>query len=295
MRYLPRTSSDHAPMAISLVKSVEVYGPSPFRFQQMWVDHVDFARCVRGAWDQTDVGGVVMKLVAKLKRVRVALKGWNKVVFGWTGGHIQELEARIERLEEQLQVRYEEEVELNLLASKMELDTWIHCEEIRLAQCAKVRWWNHGDKNSRYFHAILNKRKQARIMEMSLTNGTTLKTPQEIHDGVVKYFMDFLVQYTSVVLPDLGDLVSNVISDEDNLRLCSLPTEEEVKQAVFSIPIECSPSLDGFGSGFYRACWDIVRAEVVETLHEAKIQEELHKDNSEDSDMADTGTEEHPD
>ncbi|XP_042962498.1 uncharacterized protein LOC122296772 [Carya illinoinensis] len=245
MRYLPSTASYHAPMVISLVKNVEVYGPSPFRFQQMWVDYVDSARCVREAWDQTDVGGALMKLVAKLKR---------------------ELEDRIERLEEQLQVRYEEEVVLDLLASKMELDTWTHREEIRLAQCAKVRWWNHGDKNSWYFHAILNKRKQVRIMEMSLTNGTMLKTPQEIHDGAVKYFMDFLGQSTSVVLSDLGELVSNVISDEDNLRLCSLPTKEEVKQVVFSIPIESSPGPDGFGSGFYRACWDIVCVEVVEAI-----------------------------
>ncbi|XP_042950186.1 uncharacterized protein LOC122282294 [Carya illinoinensis] len=100
MRYLPRTSSDHAPMVISLVKSFEGYGPAPFRFQQMWVDHVDFARCVREVWDQTDDSGALMKLVAKLKRVRVALKAWNKVVFGWTSGHIQELEDRIERLDE---------------------------------------------------------------------------------------------------------------------------------------------------------------------------------------------------
>ncbi|KAG2674330.1 hypothetical protein I3760_13G128500 [Carya illinoinensis] len=32
LRYLPRTSSDHAPMVILLVKNVEVYGPSPFHF-----------------------------------------------------------------------------------------------------------------------------------------------------------------------------------------------------------------------------------------------------------------------
>ncbi|XP_042962410.1 uncharacterized protein LOC122296672 [Carya illinoinensis] len=268
MRYLPRTSSDHTPMVISLVKSFEGYGPAPFHFQQMWVDHVDFARCVPEAWDQNDVGGALMKMVAKLKRVRVALKAWNQVVFGWTSGHIQELEARIERLDEQLQVRYEEDVELDLLTSKMELDTWTNSEEIQLAQCAKVSWWKHGDKNSRYFHALLNKKKQTRIMEMSLSNGTTLKTPQDILDGAVKYFMDFLGQSNRVVLPDLGDLVSNLISDEDNLRLCTLPTEEEVKQAIFSIPIESSPGPDGFGSGFYRACWNIVRVDVVEVVRD---------------------------
>ncbi|XP_041009467.1 uncharacterized protein LOC121253532 [Juglans microcarpa x Juglans regia] len=144
----------------------------------------------------------------------------------------------------------------------------MHHENVRLAQCAKVRWWGHGDKNSRYFHAILNKRKQERIGEMSLPNGSTLKSPLETHDGAVQYFMDFLGQSTCVVLLDLSDLVANVISEDDNSRLCSLPTEEEVKQAVFNIPIESSLGPDGFGSGFYRACWDAVRLEVVEAVRE---------------------------
>ncbi|XP_041004025.1 uncharacterized protein LOC121249384 [Juglans microcarpa x Juglans regia] len=206
-------------------KNVQGSGPSPFRFQQMWVDNVDFNRCVQEAWEQSDVGSGLMKLAAKLKRVKVALKGWNKEVFGWTIGHIQELEKRIEWVEEKLQMRYEEEVELVLIASKMKLDTWMHHENVRLAQCAKVRWWGHGDKNSRYFHAILNKQKQERIVEMSLPNGSTLRSPMEIYDGAVQYFMDFLGQSTCVVLPDLSDLVANEISEDDNSRPYSLHAE----------------------------------------------------------------------
>ncbi|KAF5470850.1 hypothetical protein F2P56_011338, partial [Juglans regia] len=232
----------------------------------MSVDHVDFPSCVREVWNQTEAGSGLLKLAAKLKKLKVVLKGWNKKVFGWTTGHIKELEGRIERLESHLQLNYDEEVELDLLASKMELDTWICREEVRLAQCAKVRWSSHGDQNSRYFHVILNKWRQSKIMEMRLSNGLLLKSPHELHDGAVHYFREFLGQSTSVVLPDLGDYVSNVISEDENLRLGSVPTEEEVKQAVFSIPIESSPGPDGFGLGFYLACWDIVKSEMVEAV-----------------------------
>ncbi|XP_035548696.1 uncharacterized protein LOC118349203 [Juglans regia] len=227
-----------------------------------------FMRCVREVWDQPVVGTGLIKLAVKLKKLKTVLKGWNKTVFGWTSGHIKQLEDRIERLEESLQLNYDEEVESDLLASKMELQTWNNREEMRLAQCAKVRWWRHGDQNLRYFHALLNKRRQSKITEMRLPNGLMLKSPQEIHDGVVHYFREFLGQSSRVVLPELSDYVSIVISDDDNLRLCSVPTEEEVKQAVFSIPIESSPRPDGFGSGFYRACWDIVSLEVVEAVQE---------------------------
>ncbi|KAF5475663.1 hypothetical protein F2P56_007443 [Juglans regia] len=116
MRYFPQTSSGHAPMIISLVKNVEVCGPAPFCFQQIWVDHADFTRCVRDAWEQSEVSNGLLKLEAKLKKVKVALKIWNKSVFRWTSGHIQELENRIEGLEGQLQMRYDEETELDLFA-----------------------------------------------------------------------------------------------------------------------------------------------------------------------------------
>ncbi|XP_040994354.1 uncharacterized protein LOC121240898 [Juglans microcarpa x Juglans regia] len=37
--YLSRTTSDHSPMFIEFLKDPLTYDPSPFRFQQMWVEH----------------------------------------------------------------------------------------------------------------------------------------------------------------------------------------------------------------------------------------------------------------
>lgn len=46
------------------------------------------------------------------------------------------------------------------------------------------------------------------------------------------------------------------------------PLIEEVKEVMFSIPIDSSPGPDGFGSGFYRSCWNIVEMDVVEVDRE---------------------------
>lgn len=46
------------------------------------------------------------------------------------------------------------------------------------------------------------------------------------------------------------------------------PFKEETKQAVFSIPIESSPGLDGFGSRFYRTCWDIIQEDAVKPVRD---------------------------
>lgn len=48
--------------------------------------------------------------------------------------------------------------------------------------------------------------------------------------------------------------MQEVIQPEENEALRCAPTLKEVFDAVLSIPIDSSPSPDGFGLGFYRAC-----------------------------------------
>ncbi|KAK4857292.1 hypothetical protein QYF36_026577 [Acer negundo] len=58
-------------------------GPKPFRFNQMWADHEDFSDLVVQAWSSPSFSTSAMGcMVAKLKRLKLALHDWNKSVFG---------------------------------------------------------------------------------------------------------------------------------------------------------------------------------------------------------------------
>lgn len=50
--------------------------------------------------------------------------------------------------------------------------------------------------------------------------------------------------------------------------LCVEPTKIEVKEAIFSIPQQSSPGPDGFGSGFYITCWEIIKDDIIEATRE---------------------------
>ncbi|KAF5458875.1 hypothetical protein F2P56_022870, partial [Juglans regia] len=139
MEYLSRSSSDHAPMVMWLDKPSTRYGPSPFRFQEMWTRHEDFLNCVKTVWEEEAMGNGLWKLACKLKKLRVALKKWNVNVFGWTHTHIDQLEKEIVDLDSRLQVESSEEVDSALLAAKLELAEWTRREEVRLSQIAKQR------------------------------------------------------------------------------------------------------------------------------------------------------------
>ncbi|KAF5459762.1 hypothetical protein F2P56_019682, partial [Juglans regia] len=228
IQYLPRRTSDHSPM-------VEVNGT--------------------GLW----------KLAAKLKRLKLVLKSWNKEVFGWTGKHIKELEAKVEEGELRLQECYSEDVEADVLANKVELDVWLQREESRIAQQVKQKWVSQGEVSTAFFKALQNN-KHNMVVEMKLSDGRVLNSPEDIHEAACGYFEDFLKAKATSSVPDLVGLISEEVSEEENNFFGSIPSVGEVKDALFSIPVDSSPGPDGFGSGFFQHCWSLVYQDLLEAV-----------------------------
>ncbi|KAF5452775.1 hypothetical protein F2P56_027742 [Juglans regia] len=141
-------------------------------------------------------------------------------------------------------------------------------EETRLSHLAKKNWLRDGDQNSKFFHAYLNVKKHNRVSDMCLVDGTRINSPTNIHQAAVEYFQDFLGQHSNCELPNLNHLISPVISEEENSMLCKDPSLDDIKDALFSIPIDSSPGPDGFGSGFFRKCWDFVKEDLLEATLE---------------------------
>ncbi|KAF5454683.1 hypothetical protein F2P56_024330 [Juglans regia] len=269
MEYIKRKTSDHSPMVIRLTHVNTRYEPSPFRFQKMWCSHGSFQRLVEETWKQPTLGSGMVKLAAKLKRLKMELRIWNKSVFGRVDTNIQELEARMAVLEAQLQSGFSEKIEANYIVTKLEIDIWEKREESRLAQLAKNKWLKEGDQNPKFFHAVVSQcRRGSVISQMRLADGTMLDLAKKVHLGAVDYFTNFLTDMPQTEHANLSPLVGLEISEEDNSSLCHSPSEEEVKEAVFSIPEHSSPGPDGYGSSFYISCCHIVKEEVVEAARD---------------------------
>lgn len=94
---------------------------------------------------------------------------------------------------------------------------------------------------------------------MNLANGSVLANPKEVHLGATDYFKDFLTEQPIVESPNLLSLITISITDDENDKLCREPLEEEVRDALVSIPKNSSSRPDGFGLTFYIARWDIVK------------------------------------
>ncbi|KAF5471922.1 hypothetical protein F2P56_008681 [Juglans regia] len=169
--YLSRTTSNHSPMFIEFLKDPFTYGLSPFRFQQMWIEHPEFMNFVQNVWSKLAVGTGLLKLGSKLKKLKVTLREWKKRVFGQTNTQIAILEEKVEGLEHSLQRDWDNDVERVLVRYSTELSSWRRREDIRLAQMAKIKWRMEGDWNSKFFHVWLSNKRRRKIPKLRTTDG----------------------------------------------------------------------------------------------------------------------------
>ncbi|XP_021820446.1 uncharacterized protein LOC110762145 [Prunus avium] len=91
---LVRVTSDHCP--IELDTSKLKWGPGPFRFENMWLEHPDFNRNFKDWWAEEHlIGWPGFNFMRRLKAVKGKLRVWSKEVFGDVAATKKLAEARI--------------------------------------------------------------------------------------------------------------------------------------------------------------------------------------------------------
>ena len=94
--HLPRTFSDHHPVLIELSRLNFNTLNKPFRFQSMWLMHLDFPRIVKEAWLENN------PLQVTISNFAVKAKKWNREVFGNMFAKKRRVLARLNRAQKAL-------------------------------------------------------------------------------------------------------------------------------------------------------------------------------------------------
>ncbi|RVW90400.1 Transposon TX1 uncharacterized 149 kDa protein [Vitis vinifera] len=265
---LPRWTSDHWP--IVLETNPFKWGPTPFRFENMWLQHSSFKENFGRWWSEFQGNGWEgHKFMRKLQFVKAKLKEWNKTSFGELSKKKKDILAvlaNFDSLEQEGGLSHERLVQRAF--SKGELEELILREEIHWRQKARVKWVKEGDCNSKFFHKVANGRRNRKfIKELENESGLMLNNPESIKEEILKYF-EKLYASPSGESWRVEGLDWSPIDGESASRLEFPFTEEEIYKAIFQMDRDKAPGPDGFTIAVFQDCWDVIKEDLVRVFTE---------------------------
>ncbi|GKB82288.1 RNA-directed DNA polymerase, eukaryota [Tanacetum coccineum] len=253
--------SDHRPI---LLREVCVdYGPVPFRFYHYWFEFDGFDKFVEEVWkepgySESNAIGNFMKKLRNLKsKNRIWIKARKERSFNQKAslkGMLSYIDIVIDKGEANPEILNKR---LNVLKDIQSLDK---LNALKVAQKAKIKWTIEGDKNSKYFHGILNKKRSQLSIRGILVDGVWLDYSTIVKKDFLAHFKDRFDCPTSSRL-SLDMNFPNTLSIEQREDLESY-VSKEIKRAVWDCGLDKSPGPDGFTFCFFRRYWNLLEGDL---------------------------------
>ena len=137
---------------------------------------------------------------------------------------------------------------------KWELEKLILREEIHWRQKVRVKWVKKGDRNSKFFHKVVNGRRNRKFIKiLENESGLVLNNPKSITEEILLYFEKLYTSPTGESWSVEG-LNWSPISEESASRLDSPFIEEEISKAIFQLDRDKAPGSDGFTIVVFQDC-----------------------------------------
>ncbi|XP_042016224.1 uncharacterized protein LOC121764235 [Salvia splendens] len=202
---LPRVASDHGPVLMRCETSTPRPQGKPFRFQNMWIRHLEFKGVVTSSWAQPTEAVGLLNFQVKLARLKKVLKRWNKEVFGNLHAILREAEERVVSAQGAYEAdpylinrsNINKHIAQYILLLKMEEDLW--------RQKEAVRWLKDGDRNTKFYQSWV-KQKMARLRIHSVQVGDRVLTEEsEVKASKALFIQDLLAPPTPPLIePNLS-------------------------------------------------------------------------------------------
>jgi hypothetical protein len=180
-------SLDHCPIFVTLKEDWKRRRRHCFRHKARWVQEEEYTKIIKKVW----------------VKKRVCTDPWASIG-GRLGGCKQELQKwqwrkKQDSIEEAIKKHCRElgviqsvDGVLDLAAIKhlkQNVHQLLEQEEVRWKQRAKINWLQHGDKNTKFFHACTNQRWKANsICAICDVGGNKWEEPNKIGRAFVDYF-----------------------------------------------------------------------------------------------------------
>ena len=181
---------------------------------------------------------------------------------------ILDLETVIHDLERKSDDRMLENMEkARLQATNSCLNQWLIRRERIWRKRARTYGFNIKDHNTKFFHAsTLYKRRRNEIVQKNI-QGRRVHGVANLKSEIRNHFVQ---RFAQDQVPDFDFSMDNhpKITESQAHFLETIPSREEVKNAVWACGIDKAPGFDGFNFKFIKEMWDVIKEEIYESVME---------------------------
>eukprot|EP00253_Pinus_taeda_P032656 PITA_32656 len=264
------SASDHKAVTLSLSKGSN-FGPLPFKYNKHWDSYEEFCALVQNQWAKEILGSPHYVWETKLKHLKSAIKQWARELASSERKRRTDLLSEIEiwhKEKEQMQPTTDDIEKEKRMFMELYRQNCIEEEEHRLN--SRCLWLKAGDKNTSFFHNNAMTRRARNQIDKIEVNGRDLQDQEEIKKAALDHFQALLTadpqhQDSTAFLSS----IESKIKEEHNRDLEQEPTEEEIREAIFSMQQDKAPGPDGFTVAFYRQHWEIIKKDFVRMVKNA--------------------------
>ena len=207
----------------------------------------------------------IKKFAVKYSRDR---KSENALIIGYLSETVNEYESRMPLTKE----------EDNLLQNiREDLEDKLFEKAKGQIFRSKVRWYEEGEKNSKYFFSLEKAKYNAKTCYKLLSEaGQEITNQEEILETQKNYYQELYQQDIDVqfnLVNTYNIKVPEGIKQEQNNQL----TEVDLQEAIKGMKNSKTPGEDGIPADFYKVFWTKIKTIFMEMVLEVYNQKLLHK------------------
>ncbi|GJV15420.1 reverse transcriptase zinc-binding domain-containing protein [Tanacetum coccineum] len=265
--FKPYRVSDHTP-SVLCIPTLGKAKPKPFKFFNVLTTHELFLDVVKTEWDHYISGFFMFRVVKKLKNLKKPLR---KLLYdkGNVHANVNKLRTDLDAIQTALDADpFNVALREREATCVIEFNEAVLTEERFLKQKAKIQWLKEGDANSAYFHkAVKSRVSRSRIDTVTNSEGVVFDN-NTVHDAFVTHYEMFLGHEGETSNFNYANLFNVRINDQDAQDMVREISNQEVKDAIFSIGDDKSPGPDGFTAAFFKEAWNIIANDVYLAVRE---------------------------
>lgn len=133
-------------------------------------------------------------------------------------------------------------------------------------QKTRTRWLQDGDRNTKFFHAVIRERRRMNTITLQEANGEVINDPKIIAQHAATFFGNLFTASPYAMHESLFDEYPRAVTNEMNSRLTAIPELQEIWDAISHLSSDSAPGPDGFTGHFFRGCWQIIQSDMVEMI-----------------------------